>query len=459
MINVKLNRIKNNRMTGDEALLFMTKAAQTCYKDTIPEPTEPMNIKDSIFKVSHHTILQHLDFSFEIDGISVGDITFGLHLVNSYYNSSQRSGRFCAAMFANPDIDRIMAYICHYYHLTGYQKETIKQYLAVSLQTYREFLPAATEKVREMIKKERPNASNKYIAQNAEKIAQEQLRAFVPVIFPTGIFHTINLSALVALYRSAWNPVMKDLTQQMASLVIAAIPGTAYMFEREFEENFSIKVGASNEILREVQHATLLTIPDIANAVVPCSEDMHPIDLLPFKPEYMNNNVINIISKLLISIATMGQNQRHRTNRRGTPMLTGGFYLPPILAMLNLDHRASIIMDRFWEVQTKDIPKQLMATLAPYGAIVEYVQSASLNAFLHEGHKRLCHCAQQEIYDVSNDLRRQLIETTQNPELMTKLLASVSPLCISGKGCGEGTRCCGRDLKEAVSNPFPKRTI
>ena len=458
MIKVKLNEIKSNRMTGNEALLLMTKAAQTCYKDTIPEPTEPMNIEGNIFKVSHHTVMQHLDFSFEIDGISVGDITFGLHLANPFYDSSQRSGRFCSAMFSNPDIEGIMAYICHYYELTGHQQEMVRRYLKIALQMYSESLPRATAKARELIGIERPNASAKYIDQNAPKFAQEQLRNFVPVIFPTGIFYTINLSALVALYRSAWNPILKDLTQQMADLVVAAIPGIRYMFERRAEESFNIQIGTSNGVLRDVVHAMLLRVPNITNAEIPNAKDMHPVDLLPFKPKFMENNTINIESEVQISVATMGQDQRHRTLRRGIPMLTGDFYLAPILAELNLDSKALDVMS-LWKELPEDLPESLRVTLSPYGAMVRYRKYASLNAFLHEQHKRGCHCAQQEIYEVSRKLRKDLMATTEIPHRMGELLDAVSPACFFGHGCGEGARYCGRDLDSLLTNPFPKRTI
>jgi hypothetical protein len=351
-----------------------------------------------------------------------------------------------------------MAYICHYYQLSAHQQEMIRRYLKISLRTYQESLPNAIVKVRDMIAIERPNASAKYIDQNAPKIAQEQLRAFVPVIFPTGIFYTVNLSALVALYRSAWNPIMKDLTQQMADLVIAVIPGIHYMFERGHEENFNIQIGTSGYILREVQHADLIGKPNIANAVIPSPKDMHPVDLLLFKPMYMENNTINIESEVQISIATMGQDQRHRTIRRGLPILTGDFYLAPVLAELNLDDKAYSVMS-IWRELPEDLPESLRITLAPYGAIVKYRKSASLNAFLHEQHKRGCWCAQQEIYEVSRKLRKDLMATAEVPHRMSELLAAVSPACFFGKGCGEGARCCGRDLANILADPFPKRTI
>jgi hypothetical protein len=87
-------------------------AANTCYQSKTP-PIEEVSekaisfVEKRLFDVGHHTTIQHSFFTFEIDGISISDITFGLHLTSPFYNSDQRSGRYCAEMFTDPDYQAI----------------------------------------------------------------------------------------------------------------------------------------------------------------------------------------------------------------------------------------------------------------------------------------------------------------------------------------------------------------
>ena len=94
MIDVKLFAA-----TDKNPIDMASLAAGICYQDKIPEMGKRLNVREKLFDVSHHTTIQHHSTSFLIEGIAVGDITFGMHLTNPFYNSDQRSGRYCAKMF------------------------------------------------------------------------------------------------------------------------------------------------------------------------------------------------------------------------------------------------------------------------------------------------------------------------------------------------------------------------
>src|SRR3989344_1287129 len=114
MIEVKLRaetKLVKELVDEDELLALASHAAQKCYQEESPEMGDMINVENRLFKTSHHTTLEHHSFTFDIEGISVSDITFGARLTSPFYNSDQRSGRFCAMMFLNPNFTSIEEYI------------------------------------------------------------------------------------------------------------------------------------------------------------------------------------------------------------------------------------------------------------------------------------------------------------------------------------------------------------
>lgn len=454
---IKVSSIDEGKKNSPKVI---SHAARSCYEDSAPKWGKLIDIKSRLFETSHHTTLQHTYFTFFIEDIAVGDVTFGLHLASPFYNTSQRSGRFCGKMFANPDYEKIKGYVQEYWpEVTKNALQELMDYVKYGIEIYQSNIRSATIKAEEFIQKERPNANEKYIKMNGSKIAQEQLRMFIPVIFPTALDFTINLSALAALYRVAWSAPMKDVTQKMVNLVLKKYPEFDYMFTRK--EDAGSRDNAPVNILPLVPNITteptlkLISPGDWKYCKNPQPDDIHPLDLLQFSPWLMNNNVEEIKTFVGVSVATMGQDQRHRTIRRGQPIFYGGLYLPPIPKNLGLEKEAFEVVER-WRYVYKKISLTLACALAPYGAIVGYQKSASYNAIIHESAKRLCWCAQEEIYHLARSLRTQLASETENKH---PLLEIMSPCCVVTGKCGEGVRYCGRDLKNIKDNPFPERCV
>lgn len=171
----------------------------------------------------------------------------------------------------------------------------------------------------------------------------------------------------------------------------------------------------------------------------------------------MDNNIHDIKTAVEISLACMGQDQRHRTIRRGQPVLTGNFYLPPVIALLPGMLETAKEYLRLWLKLTKSVPPTLAVALAPYGAMVVYDKSGSLNAIFHEQSKRLCWCSQEEIYHLGR-LLRIAIESIKGKK--SPLLRVLEPPCFRAGRCLEGSRCCGRDISLRKSGDyFPERKV
>ncbi len=111
MLRVKL--IDDHKISPN---LMATHAGRICYKANMDDLSEEklLDVENQLFKKGHHTTLEHQLFTFEIDGIAISDVTFGLHLMAPFYNSDQRSGRY-SKMFNNPNFDEIQEYIVSNY--------------------------------------------------------------------------------------------------------------------------------------------------------------------------------------------------------------------------------------------------------------------------------------------------------------------------------------------------------
>ncbi len=433
--------------TNQDVTTLSSHAAKVCYTADVPQMGSLIDVQSRLFNPGHHTTIEHNHFTFNLDGLSVSSVVFGIHLNSPYYNSDQRSGRF-SKMYQNPDMNEIKDYLETFYPNEPIQKAL--SFIEKGIKIYQTNLPKITELAEQAIRSERPLANDKYIAQNSPKFAQEQLRVFLSQVMPTSLDITLNTSALCALWQVAWSPEMRLITDKMRDSVLQEQPELSYMFEEKHRQNRdwspymflkqpSVKTEPTCRLLScDVSHET----PQGKNAV----------DILQFSPFSMNQNTSCVKTEVEISCATMGQDQRHRSIKRSEPVITGNFYIPPLLKMANLEQTAQDYMKDFAQLR-QELSPALMTTLTPYGVMVKYEKNANLNALLHEQGKRLCWCAQEEISEISRQLRSELSKV--NPTLADKL----SPPCYYGT-CHEGVRFCGRQCnKKLVPDYFIKRRV
>ncbi len=431
-------------------------SALTCYSSKEPK-LDLIDIKKKLFQTGHHTTFEHIYFTFFIEDISVGDVTFGLHLVSPFYNSSQRSGRYASKMFKEKDIisKKIVPYIGKFWPEIDIKiKEKITDYIQEQINLFNSYLPKIIEIAYKDIGTERPYISLYDLKKNAPKIAQEQLRMFLPVIFPTGLVISLDLISLLSLKRAAWTKPLKFFTSMMAKIVSEKFP----------ELNSILKLKTTGKIwapdldqerpslVIKKPHIKLLGTNKYASFTSPSQEMISPLDLLPFSPKTMNLNLSSITMEVEVSLATFGQDQRHRTILRGKPRFTGSFYLPPLLKEAGLKKQGLKTIES-WLSFKNIVPPDLWTILAPYGAMVRYKKTASSNAIIHEQSKRLCWLAQEEIYHLSCLLRREV----KKDRRLKALLPFFEPPCYKGD-CPEGTRYCGRNILDKETY-FQTRTV
>lgn len=445
--------------TDVNPLELASYAAFKCYQAENPAWGKLIDVENRLFDVSHHTTLEHPYYTFDIEGIAVGDVTFGLHLTHPFYNSDQRSGRYCAKMFLEPNFNEIEKYIMKFWPEVVRMK-AVMDYVKKGVAIYHKNIKEASRISAEMLKRERPFISEKNLEANTPKIAQEQMRMFIPVIFPTGLEYTVDLIVLASLHCVAWTPSMRFVVEEMVRLAVKKNPEIAFMFSDDSKSdnlnNWAMDAPSGKNIKMKLKPThRLLEISGEKNFVFPSPELMNPVDLLHFDPRMMDNSTGGLKTKIEISVATMGQDQRHRTISRSEPSFTGAFYLPPILKKIGMEKEAKDLM-KDWVNISKNIPTTLAMILAPYGAMVGYEKRGSFNAVAHEQGKRLCFCAQEEIYHAGRELRLAIERRNRK----SKLLRIFEPPCYRTGKCAEGVRYCGRNLKlRKTGDFFPKRKI
>ncbi|MEK9201555.1 MAG: FAD-dependent thymidylate synthase, partial [Patescibacteria group bacterium] len=132
--------------TNIDPLDLASHAAKTCYQDKLPELGKRLDVESRLFNVGHHTTIQHHSVTFSIEGIAVGDITFGVHLANIFYISCQRSGRYCAKMFLEPDYGEIECYIRKFWpNISNNALALAMDYIKTGINVYHENIAMATE--------------------------------------------------------------------------------------------------------------------------------------------------------------------------------------------------------------------------------------------------------------------------------------------------------------------------
>ena len=467
----------------------MQLAAAICYNASMEKAkavahTIPVG---KVWKSAHHTTAEHGDHyaSFILENIPVSLATFGLHLQNSFYNSSQRSGRFCHEMFKTNYVSYCEDFLTKF---TPIPRGTnafaeIVQWVVDGVQYFNRNLGDITERARDAILDERPHYAGNIDTQS-KRIAQEQLRCFISTIFPTGMMYTIDLPTLVAFFECAWNKPLYHLFGRMCGTVFTTdklrdMVKNAMSFENEVISQHVDIDGESaqrimvDKIATRVEDVSIPYVPsflfrDTEIIYSPKSECLSgeiqtmfekfnkiqrhkSIDLTQFSPHANPIDINNfksdsgheidnadIVTAVEVSVATFGQDQRHRTIRRGLPTVTGNVYCPPLLRDHSDDLRKH--MERYMDMARRFGPENMIHFI-PYGATVSYVKKADPRAFYHEVRKRRCLNAQEEIYNLADMVVGNIFDPND--------VHRPGPPCMTGK-CSEGDRYCGRDTNFPV---------
>jgi len=422
-------------------------AAGTCYQYT-KEAAVATNVPvKALWKSKHLTTVMHdaHDITFRISGIPVSLVTFGLHLVHPFYNSSQTSGRYCVEMF-NQQYSSVREFIEKYYPNTSTTDiDAIDSWVKDGIGFFNDNTEAYTAMAKDALRRERPNFEGD-VDKHALRLGQEQLRGFISTIVPTNLLYTVNIPAIAAMSKAAWNPVLKDVCDKMYRLVMSDEPYPQY---ESWVPNFNVL--DNSEIVSGVgltePNVLAKSLPSLHKSMtlqrhlaelVEMYQNNEGLNILPFSPKANTiGKVPKCCSIVEVSVATLGQEQRHRTIRRGMPEVTSNFYLPPLVRSHQLSVDFAIKHYVRYNKMVQKLSPELMLHFIPYGAMVKYYRECELEAWIHSAKKRCCWNAMAEIASMEKQ--------HMNIFIKNKTL-HFGPSCRSGQ-CSEGTRYCGRELK------------
>jgi len=430
---------------------------------------DSIDVNKVLFKPGHHTTMQHgpHHLTYHLGNIPVSLVTFGLHL-HPFYNTSQCSGRYCTDLFGTNDRIRLTRYIEMFLRQFGsYEANSdfkILEWAYSGIEFFNDNISQMTKLVAEAIKKERPFYTGN-IELQASRIAQEQLRGVISTIVPTHLVYTINIPTLMSLYKEAWNPPLRILLNKMLHRCedtdfddVIKTTKTMSQTTNNFVPAF-LRVKGDNcitdpSVVLNNKGADSQVFRKLLN-LYKSDYNVRTLNTLPFNP---NANTIDSLCNTInttveIPVSTFGQDQRHRTIDRSNPVITGGFYVPPLVRELpGGEAFCNTFMRRYLELceQTSNAE---MIHFIPYGAMVRYTREADVRAYLHCINKRLCWSAELTISNMERqtiDLLREEYKKEFNAEFNLRDDASTIDAPCFDDRCHEGGKYCGRDLGNII---------
>jgi hypothetical protein len=437
-------------------------AASKCYNRNSEEclkNCDKIDIPNALGKTGHHTTLQHSSnyISFDIENIPVSLATFGLHLTHPFYNSSQRSGRYCLDMFDGDNRIQLVEYIQQfkkkYIGDTPYDLKILNWFLR-GFDFFHDNIDKVQALAKDALYKERPHYKLD-IERQSLRIAQDQLRVFISTIVPTGMVYTINHIALFALYASAWNDPLKDLTQQMIHQIedldiIRTFDSLNLKQTNDYHPHFEC-YGDENKVFGilnkpEVNvHLTKIINDDNFDKFESLFKSHAVLDTLYFDPNCYPEDIDDLYctefkATVKVPVVTFGQDQRHRMISRTLAKVTGDFYISPLLEKVpGVIDFAARFANEYNELVNNVGPRNMIHFI-PYGSVVEYAKRYDYRAYAHCIHKRMCFNAEATIWKMENETIRQLFALMNRD----RKESVIGPPCLNGK-CPEGKRSCGKE--------------
>lgn len=457
-----VNIVNSNQFITDpdkddtsEAYRIAQWCGSKCYQPDLKSQmlnASKINVKNTLWKPGHHTTLEHANHHilFDIENIPVSLVTFGLHMTHPFYNSSQRSGRYCLDIFGS-DLVRYHDYINNFldtFYTDCQHRDRIIDWFTSGFVFFKLHLDELTQLAKEAILAERPHYALDIDTQ-AKRIAQEQLRIFISTIVPTGLVYTINIPTLYAMYKTAWNKPLEYLLDMMEKKFSF---NTDLSFRDQVVKSvnyytppFAAHSGIlPEEIITNDVHVSLLNKDKaFTNTLKYISEiTKGSLDTTFFDPYCIPNmkNDSRFSSTVSVPVVTYGQDQRHRMIKRSNPTITGEFYLPQLVEKLPDARSFSLkFMNEYNDLVSK-CGRDIMLFFIPYGAMVKYNKECDVRAYLHSVNKRLCFNAERTICNMEHKTLQQLFDNHLGGEV------EIGPPCQNDK-CPEGKRFCGRDLQ------------
>jgi thymidylate synthase ThyX len=470
-------------------------AARTCYSDRVIAPEEiTLGQRERIgpltFEAGHHTVYQHANFEFALEGVSRQLVWSFLHR-HPFYNSEQQSQRYVV-------LTRVRAHVPPV--LGGKDRELYERAVTEAWRAYAELTDLLKPLVRERLSelwglgRRRSVQFRRSVERDIEKRAIETARYVIPVACETALVHTISGIVLHRLRRmTAASDVpfeAEDIVRRMVEAVEridpdffryvgqgplaeedvleAQIgrPGTVSAewlsaFDASLEGRRSRLVawtpegpGRVSEAVRGVLGLSRAELDDPAalSLVLDPRRNPHRLDTLNVSmhsPAMQALEHVHYTFRKRFSHTADSQDQRHRMVPGSRPLLSRA-------ARRRFDEAVGMLWEAKNKLVRRGVDVRVAQYLLPNARAIRFEESGSLLHLLHKWMLRTCLNAQREIYEASME------ELEQVRAVHPELLNHVGPPCVVRDGlirprCTEGSHFCGVPVWRTF--PAVQRTI
>ncbi len=474
-------------------------AARTCYSDRVVDAEEVTagqrrRIGPLTFDAGHHTVYQHANFEFSLEGVSRQFIWSFLHR-HPFYNSEQQSQRYVVLTEARahvpPSLDRE-------------SRKIYEDAISGAWVAYRDLTELLKPIVRERLNQlwkidtRKSKSFRKNIERDIEKRSIETARYVVPVACHAALVHTVSGIVLHRLRAMAASGDVPEeaaaVVGKMLALVEAEDPdffrfvGREPLAEDDIVENRMQPKLPLDQAWRDAFDADLgdrisrlvaytpegpERIAAAVREVLGFSErelsDAEAVDAVmnPARNRYRLDSLnVSMHSPLMLTLehahytfqrklshTADSQDQRHRMVPGSRPLLSRHDTLAPDVIVPELIASDPEVKQRFdeamgalWraknELVSRGVDVRLAQYLLPNARAIRFQESGSLLHLMHKWNTRTCLNAQREIYDASMD------EVAQLREVHPALARHIGPPCVVRNGlvrprCTEGSHFCG----------------
>ena len=470
---------------------FSVAGARTCYSPRVVGSKEVTDVqKDRIgggcLKGGHHTVFQHLQFSFGLTNVSRQLTQTMLH-THPFYNSSESSQRYVK-------LDEVKSLIPP---IEGEARVLFEDTVEEAWGVYNKLSTILLKKIIEIETERGIHIDDKKI-KSLEKKAIEIARYAIPLSALTSMIHTINGITLYRMYRlmnqypTGWEArkVILGMVEEVKKVdpdffkhIDDPIPlkeTLEYQFLKSFGVGSSRSLKEFDNDLGEFSsklvdytpkgmHVMADSIRNIMGKTREQLTDGEAVDFVlnPEKNKYLSETLnLSTMSPLMrtmhhpyfvfkkkISHTADCQNKRHRMTPASRPLIIFSDTREPdyiIPKLIEISPEALEIykdwMDKVWRVKNKLIDLGVSIEFAQYilpnAVCIRMVESASLLNFWHKCKLRLCLNSQREIWKCAVE------EIEQVAKVQPELVKYFGPNCVLRKCagikpfCPEGPRWC-----------------
>lgn len=417
-------------------------SARTCYSKTLKTPEEisswdkKKELAVDLFKSGHHTTLQHINFTFSLEGISRLIIWRFFH-AHKHYNSDQVSQRYAAIDTKNFYLPKKRVEEANVLH-----SELINNYNSL-IDIFEDIYKGSNNPVEVNI---------------ARKKAMENARYILPQSIFANLYHTINLSTLLRYFAISTasniegSQELFEIINKMVLEVVMIYPDLMVLFNSVKKQKHILKVNES--IFNFSEDMELLNIssniPKFTGDFGYYSDPSAAYNLFA-----LEESIGVFTFGLNLSLSADAQNQRHRTSIGIRPELRNELkriysfkdflskqYIP------NVFHKSSEALNLFNKSMELIYNELLLSELEysyyllPNSFKIPIVETTSFADFAHKAKMRLCLNAQEEIRESTEKMVYKLkdagVDTSMFvPPCVSRYMSDITPTC------SEGARFCG----------------